>query len=81
MAAQLSAREVTRKTRRFDKKFKKYRQLLGERHGQEFAKQISECTRHEYQAVLRDSPKFAGRLNLSTGLLAKAPSSSPFIDR
>lgn len=64
MAPQLSAREVTRKSRRFDRSFKRYRRLLVERHGREFAAQVSERARREYRAVLSDSPRFAGRVNL-----------------
>ncbi|MEL6890922.1 MAG: hypothetical protein AAFP84_04960 [Actinomycetota bacterium] len=64
MTAHLSARDVEKRARRFDKKFRKHRRLLTDRYGAAVARQITGDARREYPAVLRDTPKFAGRGNI-----------------
>jgi hypothetical protein len=62
--ATLSAHEVRKLLRRFDKTFEPYRTMLVECYGADSALRIAQQARKEYADLLPRTPQFAGRINL-----------------
>jgi len=62
---------VQKKLRCFDKAFKNYRQKLSQYYGEDTSNQIAARTRKEYEALLPQTPKFAGTANIFNWAIAE----------
>jgi len=62
--AVLSPSTVRTRLQRFQRAFNPYRRELVKRYGEDMAARIEDRTRHEYGAILPQTPRFAGRFNV-----------------